>query len=254
MEPQSRKTRFVCISDTHNATPADGNFKLPKGDVLIHAGDLTKQGTYVELRKTLDWIEAADFKVKLIIAGEIISLIMISVADKNPPGNHDVTLDIAFYEEFGSHFHNQHPQDSQACIELIKSYPSITYLNHEHAKVQFVREDGLQTGFKVFGSPYSPANGLWAFSYPVEKASELWDRSIPLDTDIVITHTPPKYHCDESRDRGAAGCEILRQKLWRVRPALAICGHVHEGRGAERITWDLEMQNVKYKEYLTGHW
>jgi predicted phosphodiesterase len=39
-----RMTRFVCISDTHNAT-----IKLPKGDVLIHAGDLTNQGSFSEV-------------------------------------------------------------------------------------------------------------------------------------------------------------------------------------------------------------
>ena len=64
-----RKTRFVCVSDTHNSSPADGAFKLPKGDVLIHAGDLTKQGTYAELQRTLDWIEQADFEVKIVVAG-----------------------------------------------------------------------------------------------------------------------------------------------------------------------------------------
>lgn len=65
-----RKTRFVCVSDTHNSSPADGSFKLPKGDVLIYAGDLTKQGTYAELQRTLDWIEQADFEVKIVVAGE----------------------------------------------------------------------------------------------------------------------------------------------------------------------------------------
>lgn len=65
-----RKIRFVCVSDTHNSSPADGGFKLPKGDVLIHAGDLTKQGTCAELRRTLDWIEQADFEVKIVVAGE----------------------------------------------------------------------------------------------------------------------------------------------------------------------------------------
>ena len=69
MPPKLRTTRFVCISDTHNACPADGAFKLPKGDVLIHAGDLTRQGTFAELRKTLDWIEQADYEVKIVIAG-----------------------------------------------------------------------------------------------------------------------------------------------------------------------------------------
>ena len=66
---QYRKTRFVCVSDTHNTSPETGAFKLPKGDVLIHAGDLTKQGTHAELRQTLDWIENADFEEKIVIAG-----------------------------------------------------------------------------------------------------------------------------------------------------------------------------------------
>ncbi len=107
--------------------------------------------------------------------------------------------------------------------------------------------------FKVFGSPYSPARGCWAFGYPPNKASDLWDR-IPLDTDVVVTHTPPKYHCDESRDRDAAGCEILRQTLWRVRPSLAICGHVHEGRGAERVLWDFGSSDIKYNESDVQYW
>ena len=81
----------------------------------------------------------------------------------------------------------------------------------------------------------------------------LWDQ-IHLDTDIVVTHTPPKYHCDESTHNKATGCKTLREALWRVRPSLAICGHVHEGRGAERILWDLDCPNVKFKESATGYW
>ena len=61
----TRKTRFVCISDTHNST-----FKLPAGDVLVHAGDLTKQGTFAELQKTVEWIEKSDFEVKIVVAGK----------------------------------------------------------------------------------------------------------------------------------------------------------------------------------------
>lgn len=46
-EPGGRKTgrtRFVCVSDTHNR-----NVALPKGDVLIHAGDITNNGNYDEV-------------------------------------------------------------------------------------------------------------------------------------------------------------------------------------------------------------
>ena len=65
---KTRRTRFVCVSDTHNAT-SKGSFKLPAGDVLIHAGDLTNQGTVSELSKTVQWIEEADFECKIVIAG-----------------------------------------------------------------------------------------------------------------------------------------------------------------------------------------
>ena len=61
---KTAKTRIVCISDTHNQTP-----KLPKGDVLIHAGDLTNQGSFSELKKTVEWLEKADFDAKIVIAG-----------------------------------------------------------------------------------------------------------------------------------------------------------------------------------------
>ena len=67
--PQTRRTRFVCISDTHNSSPKDGGWKLPKGDVLIHAGDLTNQGTFSELKRTIKWIEDAEFEAKIVIAG-----------------------------------------------------------------------------------------------------------------------------------------------------------------------------------------
>ena len=69
MPPAMRRTRFVCVSDTHNASPTNGAFKLPKGDVLIHAGDLTNQGSLSELRRTVEWLEGADFEAKIVIAG-----------------------------------------------------------------------------------------------------------------------------------------------------------------------------------------
>jgi 3',5'-cyclic AMP phosphodiesterase CpdA len=64
---KTRKTRIVCISDTHNQTP-----KLPPGDVLIHAGDLTNQGSYSELKKTVEWLEKADYQAKIVVAGTSI--------------------------------------------------------------------------------------------------------------------------------------------------------------------------------------
>jgi 3',5'-cyclic AMP phosphodiesterase CpdA len=73
---QTRKTRIVCISDTHNQTP-----KLPVGDVLIHAGDLTNQGSYTELKKTVEWLEKADFEAKIVVAGNYVPFTLIYMFD-----------------------------------------------------------------------------------------------------------------------------------------------------------------------------
>ena len=158
-------------------------------------------------------------------------------------GNHDVTLDQSFYAQHGIRFHNQHLEDPQKCIEVVTEHPdsSIVYLCHESAIIRLTRPEGPNTIFKVFGSPYSPSSssgkGNWAFGYEtVDDAAALWDQ-IPLDTDLVVSHTPPHLHCDRRMTGGPVGCQILRQVLHRVRPKLAVCGHVHESRGYERVRW-----------------
>ena len=60
-----RSTRFVLVSETHGSFPP-----LPKGDVLCHARGLSRRGDIHELRRTLRWIDEADFEVKIIIAGQ----------------------------------------------------------------------------------------------------------------------------------------------------------------------------------------
>ncbi|KAH8888803.1 Metallo-dependent phosphatase [Thozetella sp. PMI_491] len=250
MPTRTRRTRIVCISDTHN-----GSVKLPQGDVLIHAGDLTNQGSYSELSKAVQWLQKARFEVKIVVAG-----------------NHDITLDRNFYADHGQYFHNSNPQDPDRCIDLLKETPGLMYLCHEPAAIRLTDPNGPKTFFTVFGSPFSPREGMWAFGYGGDDegstrdnqlklgstASELWSQ-IPLNTDILVTHTPPYRHCDESASRRrAAGCEVLRQTLWRVRPRLHVCGHVHEARGAERVRWDIDgapgAANVAYAEAQVECW
>lgn len=59
-KPDSSWTRFVLLSDTHDAT-----FEIPPGDVLLHSGDLTEVGTYEELRNTMEWLYAQPHPVKM---------------------------------------------------------------------------------------------------------------------------------------------------------------------------------------------
>ena len=55
-------TRFVCISDTHSH-----KFHVPLGDVLLHAGDLSRHGTLKDLEVTLNWMKELPHPTKLYV-------------------------------------------------------------------------------------------------------------------------------------------------------------------------------------------
>lgn len=118
----------------------------------------------------------------------------------------------------------------------MRSAPSVILLQHQAATIRLTQANGPNTTFKVFGSPYSQSPGTWAFGYETDHAAALWAQ-IPPDTDILVTHTPPHSHCDQKPDGTFVGCNVLREAMSRIRPPLAVCGHVHEGRGYERVCW-----------------
>lgn len=85
------KTRICIISDTHTNAPMPESSTefayrepLPKADVLLHAGDLTKTGFVWEYQIMLDVLRKAEAEIKIVIAG-----------------NHDISLDEGFYNEAG---------------------------------------------------------------------------------------------------------------------------------------------------------
>ncbi|WEW55268.1 hypothetical protein PRK78_000697 [Emydomyces testavorans] len=225
------RTRFVCVSDTHGYSTEDAAFKLPKGDVLIHAGDITNKGTVKELDRSFKWILEADFETKIIIAGNHDLLL-----DPKYNGNSELPLKERYWE-------------MMVKFTADRSKSRIIYLNHEAEEIRLTNPNGPRTAFRVFGSPYSPQLKNWGFGYCPEQGKTLWS-DIPLDTDIVVTHTPPAGHLDAAKGK-SVGCEHLRRRLWEVRPRLAVCGHIHESRGYHRVRWS----SVPHEECETkiGH-
>jgi hypothetical protein len=69
--------------------------------------------------------------------------------------------------------------------------------------------------------------------FQYDKASPPWEDRIPKETDVLITHTPPKYHLDLN-----LGCPGLLSESWKVKPRLHIFGHIHSGHGREAVFWD----------------
>lgn len=62
----SIKLKFVAISDTHCR---HRSLKLPKGDVLLHAGDISYKSSRQEIIDFLGWFGTLPFQYKIFIAG-----------------------------------------------------------------------------------------------------------------------------------------------------------------------------------------
>ncbi len=58
--------KFITISDTHGL---HRDLQLPKGDVLIHAGDITNHGREEEVIDFLDWFSGLGYTHKIFIGG-----------------------------------------------------------------------------------------------------------------------------------------------------------------------------------------
>ncbi|KAL8656247.1 MAG: hypothetical protein Q9210_000397 [Variospora velana] len=193
----SSKIRLVCISDTHGKEAS-----IPRGDVLIHAGDLANHGTAAEIQDQVDWIASLPHRYKIMIAG-----------------NHDGFFD---------------PQSRQhSDIHTAIDYKGIHYLQHATVTISFPGVQARRLTF--YGAPQIPACGGddFAFQYPREQ--DAWSGTIPRAIDVLITHTPPRHHLDLPQ---GMGCEFLLEEMWKVRPKVHVFGHVHAAYGKESVFWD----------------
>ena len=101
----------------------------------------------------------------------------------------------------------------------------------------YLEDSGLEIeGIKIWGSPYTPTFRDWYFM--ADRGKEIkkhWDM-IPEDTDVLITHGPPKGYLDRVTDQSEElGCEELRIAIDRIKPKYHIFGHIHGGYGKEEI-------------------
>jgi Icc-related predicted phosphoesterase len=92
--------RIVAISDTHGLHE---NLVIPDGDILIHAGDLTREGSFSDVREMERLFAGLPHSHKLVIAG-----------------NHDFCFE----------------QMPERCREIM---PSVTYLQDQAVKIGGLR-------------------------------------------------------------------------------------------------------------------
>ena len=207
----------VAISDTHSAH-SKLKFDAEKSpDVLLHAGDLSRVGTKKELAAAIDWLGSLPFKHKIVIAG-----------------NHDVGLDkscdfITMRRRYGPY---PTPEETDELVKLF-SKNNIVYLTPERPSAEIEVKD---VKLQVYGLPHTPKTpGLDAFTR--DRDEDTW-AACQGKYDILMSHSPPKGFLDEAYGKRHVGCDHFLTALMRVKPSVAVFGHIHEARGTKTINWD----------------
>ena len=107
-----------------------------------------------------------------------------------------------------------------------------------------IDETVVINGVRIFGSPYTPRFGSWSFMAKRDKLHKHWELIEP-NTNIVITHGPPKYILDLNERLEPCGCRALARVIREIAPQYHFFGHVHGNKTFEN-NGILEREGIKY--------
>lgn len=185
--------KITAFSDTHGH---HRKIILPKSDIFLFAGDAMTCGYKEhELIDFLDWYNSQDAEHRIMVAG-----------------NHD-----RYIENYRGLFQ-----------DLLKHYPSITYLENEGTVIN---------GLFIWGTPDSKEFCRWAFNRTEEQLERIFSK-IPYDVDILVSHAP-QYGVLDQLERGErVGEKALSKQFGRLTQIRRhIFGHIH----------------CQYGEFKNGH-
>lgn len=211
--------RLLCLSDMHGELrPYDETYRA---DVAVIAGDVMPSATQYHgghpygLARQEAWF-----------AHTFVPWV------QTLPVDHVVMT-------WGNHDHlGEHPSRYRACL------PSNVHV--------LVNESCVIDGIHFHGVPHTPRFHDWAFNMDdtPEGLGRAW-AAVPDDTDILVSHGPPRGVVDWIRARGIRGerAGSHTQANWLKsdatnRPFIVICGHLHAAGGHEGWCGDVRVLNV----------
>ena len=187
--------KIVCVSDTHCRLD---EVTIPDGDLLVHAGDLTFQGTVKEISRELTYLGKATKRFKH-------GCIFV-------PGNHDWL------------FQTNMSLAKQMCEDY-----GITVLHHTSTQIE---------GLNIFGSAYTPAFMDWAFNKDRAELKEVWDEIPDNTNILISHGPPMGILSTvRVVERGVegideCGCYDLYNRIQELKDLkLHIFGHIHDSYG-----------------------
>jgi uncharacterized protein len=126
-------------------------------------------------------------------------------------------------------------ETADALREAASAWSAATVLHGERADVEGRTFFGLGAGIPV--TPWD-----WSFDLSDDQATAALE-DCP-EKAILVLHSPPRGHCDVSGSGEHLGSQALADAIERLRPPLAVCGHIHESWGARSRIGDTEVANL----------
>ena len=183
---------------------------LPPCDLLLIAGDICPRADHT-YGFQLSWLEAGFiYWAKRQQAKKIILV----------AGNHDFIL-----------------ERSDAKQLLRDKVPNLVYLEDDYCYYE---------DYKIYGSPWQPYNGGWAFNLYEEDLAKKYAQ-IPHDAHIIVSHGPPfgygdktpRKHTDDNETSWPepvhSGSPSLTKRIEEINPKLVVFGHIHQGFGTYKL-------------------
>lgn len=186
--------KIIALSDLHGHLVHINE----SADVLVIAGDFSPLYCQQDPIGTIGWIESRliPWLKKLNISDVIIV-----------PGNHDFACTYSFFKD-----------DLKTILSRHELIGRVHYLNRSSVRL---------FGKKFYGIPDTEGLLGWAFSKKYNV-----DYSFDKDTDILVTHQPPKisdigFVRAYNKDFGSID---LRNEILSSNIEVNICGHIHTGQ------------------------
>mgnify|MGYP003676498896 FL=1 len=152
----------------------------------------------------------------------------------------DITMSGTLSElELFDHFLSQQPHRHK--IVIAGNHDSCLESNPREARERikhgvYLQDAGIEIdGIKFWGTPWQP----WFMDMAFNVASNIGRRArwslIPSDTQVLITHTPPRSILDLTSLGENVGCEELARVVKTLGLRLHVFGHIHEAYGIRAI-------------------
>lgn len=182
--------KVICVSDTHNKL---SKIKIPDGDMIIHAGDVSSKGDYYDVLKFVKEFSALPHKHKIFIAG-----------------NHDFIFQY----------------NKKQALELLKD-TDIIYLEDNYTIIDNHKIYGSpwQPTFYDWAFNLNRGRSIKAkWDLIPNDVDILITHGPPYEILDIAPRRANQYG-------EHVGCQDLLEKILQIKPKYHIFGHIHNGYG-----------------------